>query len=204
MTTGRIRVMTSACGLIDSVDPDFTGTEANADNPILVVYEWKRDDDVMPDNGDETLLSVSAGEPATYTVTQEDVGMVIQGTVTYFELFDGMIVQTENMPALDARSMVVQDRPDDATGTITFGATNAEDELVATVMRRWMLTATTPIPMTMQRRVTYTVGILGQWPRWLGRCLPITMPWMVAATEQTTTIGADQEGMHIRLVVDLR
>ena len=73
----------------DSVDPDFTGTEANADNPILVVYEWKRDDDVMPDNGDETLLSVSAGEPATYTVTQEDVGMVIQGTVTYFELFGG-------------------------------------------------------------------------------------------------------------------
>ena len=95
MTTRRIRMIASGCEFDDSVDPDFTGTEAHTDNPILVVYEWKRDDTVDADDGDETLLSVSAGEPATYTVTQEDVGMVIQGTVTYFELFDGMIEQTE-------------------------------------------------------------------------------------------------------------
>ena len=178
----------------DSVDPDFTGTEANADNPILVVYEWKRDDDVMPDNGDETLLSVSAGEPATYTVTQEDVGMVIQGTVTYFELFDGMIQQTENMAALDARSMVVQDRPDDATGTITFGATNAEDELVATVM----VDDEDGIDvMTLTYVWESSVNGRGGWT-------PFADNDTVDGTamEQTTAIGAAQQGMHVRLVVE--
>ena len=178
----------------DSVDPDFTGTEAKADNPILVVYEWKRDDDNMPDNGDETLLSVSADEPATYTVTQEDVGMVIQGTVTYFELFDGMIQQTENMPALDARSELVQDRPDDATGTITFGSTNADNELVATVMvdDEDGINADT---------LTYvwesSVNGRGGWTPFADDDTGDG-----TAEEQTTVIGAAQQGMHVRLVVE--
>ena len=178
----------------DSVDPDFTGTEAHADNPILVVYEWKRDDTVDADDGDETLLSVSAGEPATYTVTQEDVGMVIQGTVTYFELFDGMIVQTENMAALDARSELVQDRPDDATGTITFGSTNADDELVATVMvdDEDGIDADT---------LTYvwesSVNGRGGWTPFADDDTADG-----TAEEQTTAIGAAQQGMHVRLVVE--
>ena len=181
----------------DSVDPDFTGTEANADNPILVVYEWKRDIDKTDDNGDETLLSVSAGEPSTYTVTQDDVGMVIQGTVTYFELFDGMIQQTENMAALDARSEIVEDRPDDATGTITFGATNAEDELVATldVMDEDGIDDTT---------LTYvwesSVNGRGGWTSFADDDTEDGTAG--TAGEQTTTIGADQQGMHIRLVVE--
>ena len=178
----------------DSVDPDFTGTEANADNPILVVYEWKRDVDEDPVNGDETLLSVSAGEPSTYTVTQEDVGMVIQGTVTYFELFDGMIVQTENMAALDARSEIVVDRQDDATGTITFGSTNADNELVATVM---VDDEDGIVDTTLTYVWESSVNGRGGWT-------PFDDDDTAdgTATEQTTTIGADQQGMHVRLVVE--
>ena len=175
----------------DSVDPDFTGTEANADNPILVVYEWKRDDDEMADNGDETLLSVSAGEPATYTVTQEDVGMVIQGTVTYFELFGEVIVQTQNMAALDARSELVQDRPDDATGTITFGSTNADDELVATVM---VEDADGINAETLTYVWESSVNGRGGWT-------PFAEDDTADGTA-TTAIDAAQQGMHVRLVVE--
>ena len=179
---------------VKSVDPDFTGTEANADNPILVVYEWKRDDDNTPDNGDETLLSVSAGEPSTYTVTQEDVGMVVQGTVTYFELFDGMIVQTENMAALDARSEIVKDRPDDATGTITFGSTNDQNELVATVM---VEDADGIDAVTLTYVWESSVNGRGGWTPFAD-----DEPEVGTAQEQTTMIGAAQQGMHVRLVVE--
>ena len=113
----------------DSVDPDFTGAEGG--EPILELFEWRIDD--TPDTTDDagTLISVSAHNPERLTVKQGHVGDVIQGVVVYFELFDGKIVISQGGTALEDRSMVVQDRADPATGTITFTMTNSDDELVA-------------------------------------------------------------------------
>ena len=120
----------------DGVDPDFTGAEAG--QPILEVFEWYRDNDDATD-GDGDLQSVSVDNPDHYSVTQADVGMVVQASAVYFELFDGMIVKTEAgatdaTSALEARSEAVADRPDAPTGGITFTMTNDQNQLVAVSM----------------------------------------------------------------------
>ena len=84
-----------------------------------------------------------------------------------------------NMAALDARSELVQDRPDDATGTITFGSTNADNELVATVM-------VDDADGIVVDYLDLRVGILREWSRWMGRRLTMTMTADGSATEQTT------------------
>ena len=119
----------------DSVDPDFVGAEAG--EPVAVLYQWHRDNADATD-GDGDLQSVSVDTPSHYMVTQDDVDMVIQGSVVYYELFGGMIVKTEagandETSAVEARSQAVADRPDAATGTVTLGMTNASNQLVATV-----------------------------------------------------------------------
>ena len=120
------------------VDPDFTGPEA--ENPIVELYEWRIDDD-EDRAGEETLAEVYLDSPSSLTLTQEHVGMVIQGSVVYFELGPGdsagdpaRIHMSRGGAALEDRSEVVRDLQDPATGTITFDSTNGENELVATIV----------------------------------------------------------------------
>ena len=102
------------------LDPDFTGTEALAENPILVRYQWftfARMDGDGQGRGLEgdvlnrmdtpaqfttpTMPSQETTEnhkdmtgTAKYTVKQSDVGGKIEGRVIYYELFDGEIVRS--------------------------------------------------------------------------------------------------------------
>ena len=104
-------------------DPDFTGTEALDENPILVRYQWftsERAYDTDADEDGRPSLTGDVGDSdreavhevpelrqettenhedmtgmADYTVRQSDVGGKIQGRVIYYELYDGEIVQSE-------------------------------------------------------------------------------------------------------------
>jgi len=97
-------------------DPDFTGTEALDENPILVRYQWFTsvrldttpadgeldvDSDNMPTYSAPMLRQETTQNheemtgSADYTVRQSDVGGQIQGRVIYYELYDGEIVESD-------------------------------------------------------------------------------------------------------------
>ena len=189
-----------------SVDPDFTGEEARM--PIATVYEWKTDTDEDADNGDETLVSVSLDNPSDLMVTQGHVGMVIQGSVVYFELGPGAtatdpvrIHMSQGGAGLEDRSALVEDRPDAATGTITFSSTNADQELVATLAITDPDGMDTTATDTMATAPVYTwessVNGRGGWT-----AFDDNDDTDGSATEQTTTMMNLPEGhSHVRLVV---
>ena len=169
----------------DGVDPDFTG--ALAGTPILELYEWRTDDDEDA-SGDETLVSVSVDNPTPFNLAQAQVGMVIQGSVIYFELYNGAIVMSEGGGALEARSAAVKDRPEPATGSITFNSTSGA-ELVATV------SITDPDGPISGQTYTWESSVNGRGG------------WTVfsdndPSTSDTTEIPADVQGNWVRLVVE--
>ena len=113
----------------ENVDPDFTGSRADSNNPVAVIHQVIN---VDGNDSSETILDASVDSAVRYRVTQEDVGDVIQGKVVYFELFDGSIVASEvDNAALELDTMTVADRQDSASITFSF-STNASDVLVAT------------------------------------------------------------------------
>ena len=96
-------------------DPDFTGDEADPNNPILVRYQWwtseraDPDSDGVLDDVPPTYLAAAKLRHETtenhedmtgtakYTVRQVDVGGKVEGRVIYYELFDGEIVQSQDV-----------------------------------------------------------------------------------------------------------
>ena len=121
------------------LDPDFTGTEALDENPILVRYQWVTfDREYVADSGlpmstagvpdyeddpnlrqETTENHVEATGRATYTVQQSDVGGRIEGRVIYYELFDGEIVVSDTDGAdgiqgyASARTSEIQNVPNE-------------------------------------------------------------------------------------------
>ena len=110
-----------------SIDPDFTGD--NAGTPIVVLYQWSTDND--DEAGSEDLQAVTVNSSVAYTVTQAEVDNYVVGGVVYYELVgDNQIV--ESVGGLNARTEKVQDRQDEASGSVVW-STNELNELVATV-----------------------------------------------------------------------
>lgn len=176
----------------ETVDPDFTGVEAG--EPVVVLYEWSTDDDADATNTNETLVSVSVDSASPLKLTQAHVGKVIQGSVVYFEVFDGMIVQSGDSDALVARSGMVENRQDAATGSIMIDATNAENEIVASIDIK------DPDGInaaTLTYTWEYSANGRGGWATFADNDAADG-----DATMQTTTIGAAQQGTWVRLIVE--
>ena len=124
----------------EDVDPDFTGTEAVSDNPVLVVYTWKNAD--VDGTGDDTV-QVSIDNSA-YVVKHTDVGDMLKAEVRYYELFNDpdnaggfdLVMSADDvqaLAALDDMSDKVRDRPD-AAKVAGFTVTTTEDRLMISVV----------------------------------------------------------------------
>ena len=186
----------------ERVDPDFVGTEAG--EPLVELYEWRTDADEDP-AGDETLVQVSMDSSTPFTLTQEHVGMVIQGSVVYFELGPGdsasdpvRIHMSRGGEALEDRSGIVRDLQDPATGTITIDSTNDENELVATIS---IMDPDGIDSATVSYTWESSVNGRGGWTEFVdddtedGTLATETSPAM-----ETTAVPESEEGKYVRLV----
>jgi hypothetical protein len=182
----------------NTIDPDFTGT--NAGEPIVVLYQWSTDADDMA--GGEDLQAVTVESSDAYTVGQSEVGSYVVGGVVYYELVGNQIV--ESVPNLNARTGEVQDRQDIATGSVVWSTDGAE--LVATVTINEPDGLVDADSDNVADNVTYvweySVNGTGGWIEFLDDAMDdnVDDDMMVNTSTQTTAVPAAAQGHYVRLV----
>ena len=184
----------------EDVDPDFTGTEAESDNPVLVVYTWMNAG--ADGTGDATVQE--SIDNSAYVVKQSDVGNMLKAEVKYYELYDDPdtpdvgfdLVMSDDgdqtLAALDDMSGTVRNRPDAAKYN-GFSVTTAEDKLTISVVG---LTDADGVPVGDDAPVytwEYSVNGVGGWTAF--------DDGDTTTTGGTTVIGKDQQNNYVRVVI---
>ncbi|MCY4164983.1 MAG: putative Ig domain-containing protein [Gammaproteobacteria bacterium] len=170
----------------EEVDEDFEGDH----KPVAVLYQ------ILTAGGEpgtpDEVVKVSVDKPEPYEVKQSDVGGLLRGQVTYFEVFDGSIVQTTSSAdnnQLFKDSSVVNNVNDRGTAeTFEFETTATTDEIRVTA-----------------RVIDEDVGGVVD-------LNPGNYQWQYSETgngnwqdfddgDTTATITADQAGKYVRVIV---
>ena len=180
----------------EEVDPDFTGSEAVAGNPVLVVYTWTN----AGADGAGTDVVQESIDNSGYLVKPTDVGDMLKAAVRYYELYDDpdtaagfdLVLSASDdddaLAALDDTSGAVRDRPDAATGT--FSVTTSASELVITLNGHKDDDGLDGVILT--HAWEFSSNGVGGWQVFADSD---------ASTPYTTAIGEAQQNTYVRLVV---